>query len=162
MRAWALEAPHSSPGARAHFHLKQHTQYQSIWAHTLKVAILTSYKTNSVRYFELKIHIHTYFTSCKKEHNRSPLKHEMQHSGMVEKKPNAGCQLRQVAVKYKSCHANLLLYTKACNVCPAPGLLIGPLLWNWHWWTSLCVKVKILLTWYGILNAPLMRSCKRC
>ncbi len=46
----------------------------------LKVAILTSYKKWSVGYFELKLHIHTlgisetYFTSCKKEHNRSPLK----------------------------------------------------------------------------------------
>ncbi len=45
--------------------------------HTLKVAILTSYKKVSVGYFELKLHIHTLgisetcFTSCKKEHNRS-------------------------------------------------------------------------------------------
>ncbi len=49
-------------------------------AHTLKVAILTSYKKLSVGYFELKLHIHTlgisetYFTACKKEHNRSHLK----------------------------------------------------------------------------------------
>ncbi len=40
----ALEAPPSSPGATAHLHLKQHTQYQTAWAHTLKEAILTSYK----------------------------------------------------------------------------------------------------------------------
>ncbi len=45
--------------------------------HTLKVAILTSYKKWSVWYFKLKLHIHTLgisetcFTSCKKEHNRS-------------------------------------------------------------------------------------------
>ncbi len=42
--AGALEAPPSSPGATAHLHLKQHTQNQRVWAHTLKVAILTSYK----------------------------------------------------------------------------------------------------------------------
>ncbi len=59
--------------------LKQHTQIQSVLAHSLKVAILTSYKKLSVGYFELKLHIHTlgisetYFSSCKKEHNRSPL-----------------------------------------------------------------------------------------
>ncbi len=68
-----------APGATALWHLKQHTQIQSVLAHTLKVAILTSYKKLSVVYFELKLHIHTlrisetYFTSCKKEHNRSPL-----------------------------------------------------------------------------------------
>ncbi len=39
--AWALETPPSSPGETVHFHLKQHTQYQSVWAPTLKVAILT-------------------------------------------------------------------------------------------------------------------------
>ncbi len=38
--AWALEAPPSSPGATARFHLKQHSQYKSVWAHTLKVQIL--------------------------------------------------------------------------------------------------------------------------
>ncbi len=44
-----------------------------------KVAILTSYKNVSVWYIELKLHIYTvgttetYFTSCKKGHNRSPL-----------------------------------------------------------------------------------------
>ncbi len=49
-------------------------------AHTLKVAILTSYTNVSVGYIELKLHIYalgtseTYFTSCKKGHNRSPLK----------------------------------------------------------------------------------------
>ncbi len=59
--------------------IKAHTQNQSILAHTLEVAILTSYKKLSVGYFELKLHIQTlgisatYFTSCKKEHNRSPL-----------------------------------------------------------------------------------------
>ncbi len=53
---------------------------QHVLDRTLKVAILTSYKKLSVRYFELKCHIHTlgisktYFRSCKKEHNRSPLK----------------------------------------------------------------------------------------
>ncbi len=41
--AWALEAPPSSPGATAHLHLKQHFR-----THTLKVAILTSYKNLSV------------------------------------------------------------------------------------------------------------------
>ncbi len=55
--AWALEAPPSSPGAEARYHLKQHTQYQSVWAPTLKVAISTSYKKWSVGYFELKLHI---------------------------------------------------------------------------------------------------------
>ncbi len=65
----------SSPGATAHFHLKQHTQYQSVWTHNLKVANLKSYKKLSVWYFEVKLHIHTlgtsetYFTSCKMEHN---------------------------------------------------------------------------------------------
>ncbi len=60
---------------------KQHIQIQSVLAHTLKVAILTSYKKLSVGYIELKLHIQTlgisetYFTSCKKEHNRSPLIH---------------------------------------------------------------------------------------
>ncbi len=50
-----------------------------VLAHTLKVAILTSYKNVSVGYIELKLHIYalgtseTYFTSCKKGHNRSPL-----------------------------------------------------------------------------------------
>ncbi len=44
--AWALEAPPSSPGATANLHLKQHTQIQRVLAHTLKVAILTSYKKN--------------------------------------------------------------------------------------------------------------------
>ncbi len=79
-RAWALEAPPSSPGATALSHLKQHTQIQRFLAHTLKVAILTSYKKLSVWYFELKLHIYalvtseTYFTSCKKGHNRSPLR----------------------------------------------------------------------------------------
>ncbi len=68
-------------GSTSSFALKQHTQIQSILAHTLKVAILTSYKKWSVRYFELKFHIHTLgisetnFTSCIKEHNRSPLKY---------------------------------------------------------------------------------------
>ncbi len=53
---------------------------QRVLAHTLKVAILTSYKNLSVGYIELKLHIYalgtsdTYFTSCKKGHNRSPLK----------------------------------------------------------------------------------------
>ncbi len=53
---------------------------QCVLAHTLKVAILTSYKKLSVEYFELTLHIYalgtseTYFTSCKKGHNRSPLK----------------------------------------------------------------------------------------
>ncbi len=76
----ALEAPPSSPGATAHLHLKQHTQNQRILAHTLKVPNLTSYKNLSVGYIELKLHIYalgtseTYFTSCKKGHNRSPLK----------------------------------------------------------------------------------------
>ncbi len=59
------------------FSFKAHTPYQGVWAHTLKVAILTSYKL-SVGYFELNLAYHsgtpeTYFTSCKKEHNRSPL-----------------------------------------------------------------------------------------
>ncbi len=36
----AREAPPSSP---AHLHLKQHTPIQSVLAHTLKVAIWTSY-----------------------------------------------------------------------------------------------------------------------
>ncbi len=78
--AGAREAPPSSPGATAHLHLKQHTQIQSVLAHTLKVAILTSYKKLSVGYFELKLQIRTlgisetYFTSCKNEHNRSPLR----------------------------------------------------------------------------------------
>ncbi len=78
-RAWALEAPPSLLGATAHFHLKLHTQYQRVWAHTLKVAILTSYKKLAVRSFELKLHIHTmgtsetYFTSCRREHKRSHL-----------------------------------------------------------------------------------------
>ncbi len=55
------------------------TEIQSVLALTLKVAILTSYKKFSVRYFELKLYVHTLgtsetcFTSCKKEHNRSPL-----------------------------------------------------------------------------------------
>jgi len=61
--AWALEAPPSSPGAKANFHLKQYTQYQSVWAHTLTVASLTSYTKLSVEYFELKLHIHTLGTS---------------------------------------------------------------------------------------------------
>ncbi len=79
--AWALEALPSSPGVIAHLHLKQHTQNQRVWAHTLKVAILTSYKNLSVGYSELKFHIYalgtsdTYFTSCKKGHNRSPLRY---------------------------------------------------------------------------------------
>ncbi len=79
--AWALEAPPSSPGATAHLHLKQHTQKQHVLTHTLKVAILTSFKILSVGYFELKLHIYalgtseTYFTSCKNGHNRSPLKY---------------------------------------------------------------------------------------
>ncbi len=66
-------------GSTSSFALKQHTQIQGVLAHTLKVAILTSYKKISVGYFELKLHIHTlgisetYFASCKKEHNRSPL-----------------------------------------------------------------------------------------
>ncbi len=75
-RAWALEALPSSPGATAHLHLKQHTQNQCVLAHTLKVAILTSYKKLFVGYIELKLHIYTlgtYFKSCKKGHNRSPL-----------------------------------------------------------------------------------------
>ncbi len=76
--AWALEAPPSSPGATAHLHLKQHTQNQRVWDHTLKVPILTSYKNVSI-YCEQIFHIYalktseTYFTSCRKEHNRSPL-----------------------------------------------------------------------------------------
>ncbi len=89
--AWALEAPPSPLGEPAHLHLKRHTQKWCVkrhtqkWcvlAHTLKVAILTSYKKLSVGYFEVKLHIHTlrisetYFTSCKKEHNRSPLKRQ--------------------------------------------------------------------------------------
>ncbi len=55
---------------------------QRIWAHTLKVPILTSYKNLSVGYSELKFHIYSsgdirdYFTSCKKGHNRSPLRYE--------------------------------------------------------------------------------------
>ncbi len=78
--AGALEAPPSSPGATARLHLKQHTQNQRVLAHTLKVPNLTSYKNLSVGYIELKLHIYalgtseTYFTSCKKGHNRSPLK----------------------------------------------------------------------------------------
>ncbi len=76
--AGALEAPPSSPGATAHSHLKQRTQ-KCVLAHTLKVANLTSSKNLSVGYIELKLHIYalgtseTYFTSCKKGHNRSPL-----------------------------------------------------------------------------------------
>ncbi len=57
-----------------------------LWEHQLicikaKVAILTSYKKLFVGYFKLKVHIYalgtseTYFTSCKKGHNGSPLKH---------------------------------------------------------------------------------------
>ncbi len=75
--ALALEAPPSSPGA--HLHLKQHTQIQRVLTQILKVANLTSYKKYQVRYFKLKLHIHTleisetYFTSCKNEHNRSLL-----------------------------------------------------------------------------------------
>ncbi len=67
-------------GSNSSFYLKQHTPNQSVWAHTLKVANLTSYKKLSVRYCELKLHMHTlgtseiYFTYCKKEHNRSPLR----------------------------------------------------------------------------------------
>ncbi len=30
-KAWALEAPPSSPEETAHLHLKQHTQNQSVW-----------------------------------------------------------------------------------------------------------------------------------
>ncbi len=30
-KAWALEAPPSSPGETAHLHLKQHTENQSVW-----------------------------------------------------------------------------------------------------------------------------------
>ncbi len=52
--AWALEAPPSSLGATAHLHLKKYTQNQHVWAHTLKVAILTHYKNVSVGYIELK------------------------------------------------------------------------------------------------------------
>ncbi len=56
-------------------------------ANTLKVAILTNCKW-SVGYFELKLHIHslwtsdTYITSCKNDHNRSPLilTHALSHS----------------------------------------------------------------------------------
>ncbi len=54
-RACALSAMRK---LRPHFHLKQHTQNQSVLAHTLKVAILTRYKTLFVGYFELKLHIH--------------------------------------------------------------------------------------------------------
>ncbi len=78
LSSWST--PPSSPGATAHSHLKQHTQIQRVLAHTLKVAILTSYKKLSVGYIELKLHIdalgtsETYFTYCKKGQNRSPLK----------------------------------------------------------------------------------------
>ncbi len=77
--AWALEAPPSSPGASAHLHLKQHTPIQRVLDHTLKVAILSSNKILSFRYLVPKLHIYTlgtsetYFTSCKKGRNRSPL-----------------------------------------------------------------------------------------
>ncbi len=61
-------------GNNSSFALKQSNQNQCVLAHTLKVAILTSYKKISVWYFKLKLHIHTLGTSaCKKEHNRSPL-----------------------------------------------------------------------------------------
>ncbi len=62
-RAGALEAPPSSLGATAHLHLKQHTRNQRVLTHTLKVAILTSYKNLSVGYFELKLHIYALGTS---------------------------------------------------------------------------------------------------
>ncbi len=74
-----LELLKLRPLFREQQHLKQHTQIQSILAHSLKVAILTSYKKLSVGYIELKLHIYTlgtsetYFTSCKKGHNKSPL-----------------------------------------------------------------------------------------
>ncbi len=55
--ARALEAPPS--GSNSSSALKRYTQIQSILAHTLKVAILSSYKKNYVGYFELKFHIHT-------------------------------------------------------------------------------------------------------
>ncbi len=67
-------------GSTSSFALKQHTQIQSVLAHSLKVANLTSYKKLSGGYFELKLHIRTlgisetYFTACKKEHNSSLLK----------------------------------------------------------------------------------------
>ncbi len=76
--AWALEAPPFSPGATAHLSLKQHSKSASFGSY-LKKAILTSYKNVSVGYIKLKLHIYalgtsgTYFTSCKKGHNRSPL-----------------------------------------------------------------------------------------
>ncbi len=65
--------------AMAHLHLKGQTQKGRALAHTLKEATLTSYKKWSVGYFELKLSIYalgtseTYFTSCKKGLNRSPL-----------------------------------------------------------------------------------------
>ncbi len=59
--------------------LLQEQQLTRIY-HTLKVAILTSCKNLSVEYIELKLNIYalwtseTYFTSCKKGYNRSPLR----------------------------------------------------------------------------------------
>ncbi len=51
----------SSPGATTHLYLKGHTQKWCLLAHTLKVAILTSYTklVKNVRYFELKLDMHT-------------------------------------------------------------------------------------------------------
>ncbi len=59
--------------------LKQHTQIKSVLAHTLKVAILTSYKKLSVGFFLAKTsHTHSIiFKTCKKEHNRSPLNNDV-------------------------------------------------------------------------------------
>ncbi len=65
------------------------------------MAILTSYKNVSVGYIELKLHIYAlgtseaYFTSCKKGHNRSPLK--------TFKSPLQTCsQVSEVQVQVKS------------------------------------------------------------
>ncbi len=50
-------------GSNSSFPFKATYSNQSVWAHTLKVAILTSYKNVYVGYFELKLYIHTLGTS---------------------------------------------------------------------------------------------------
>ncbi len=95
---------------------------QRVLAHTLKVAILTSYKNLSVGYNELKLHIYalgtseTYFTSCKKGHNRSPLKQlKGQHATvkLLEKEPcaenNASTRLLSSPVPVTSDLVNTVL-----------------------------------------------------
>ncbi len=105
-------------GSNSSFALKQHTQIQCVLAHTLKVAILINYERLSVRYFELKLHIHTlgiseiYFTSCKKDEcsvTRS-------RASLCSIKPATSCYIRLWKNRNAICYIFFYFYQMSNHV----------------------------------------------